>query len=108
MSLYADYIKERGVKGIVEIPEGFATYAISGEECYVEDVYVAPEHRKKGTCFNLADQIANLAKAKGCKYMTSTVVPSARGSTESVKVILAYGFKLAKAEHNAIWFYKEI
>ncbi len=107
-SLYAHYIAEREGKQILERPEGFATYSINAPECYIEDIYVLPEHRKSGVAAKLADVIAEEAKARGCTYLLGTVMPSAQGSTASLKVLLAYGFKLAKAETNAIYMVKEL
>lgn len=108
MSLYADYVKERGVFNIVELEQGFATYRINGAECYIEDIYVVPEARNKHIATLLADRISEEAKEKGCRYLTGSVMPTANKSTESTKVLLAYGFKLLRAENNAIYFIKEI
>lgn len=108
MSLFADYIKERGVKSIVENEAGFLTFIINGQECYIEDLYVAPSHRKQHLASEMADEAVAHAKAAGCKVLTGSVVPSARGSTESVKVLLAYGFRIAQSQSNIIYFVKEI
>lgn len=108
MSMFYNYTKERAVKDIVENDMGFATFVFNGAECYIEDIYVVPEHRCKGAASKLADIIASVAKDRGCKYLTGSVVPSAKGSTESLKVLLAYGFKLLKSEPNIIYFVKEL
>jgi GNAT superfamily N-acetyltransferase len=108
MSLYADYVKERGVFNIVELEQGFATYRINGVECYIEDIYVVPEARNKHIATLLADRISEEAKEKGCRYLACAVVPGSNKSTDSLKVVLAYGFKVLKSDQNAIYLIKEL
>lgn len=108
MSLYGEYIKERVGKEIVESDKGFATYSYVDNGCYIEDIYVIPEHRRSGEAARLADEVAHTAKAKGLQKLFGSVVPSAKGSTSSLKVLLSYGFKLLSADKNIIYFEKDI
>ena len=39
-SNYAQYIKEREGKEIVEDHKGFATFVITDKECYIVDIFV--------------------------------------------------------------------
>ena len=57
MSLYAEYIKGRENKEIIEDSLGFATYQITGNECYIVDIYVRPEARMLGRGSILANKI---------------------------------------------------
>lgn len=107
-SHYANYIKEREGLGIVEDSRGFATYKISGEECYIKDIFVKACFRTQSVASEFADKITEIAKSSGCKYLTGTVVPQAEGSTISLKVLLGYGFKLLSSKENLIIFIKEI
>jgi GNAT superfamily N-acetyltransferase len=110
MSLYAEYIKERTDDSIIETPSGFATYRYinDGRSVYVIDIYTRPECRKRGDAAALADSVAYEAKSKGCTEMLGTVNPSAKGSTASLKVLLAYGMSLKSASDNLIVFGKDI
>jgi GNAT superfamily N-acetyltransferase len=108
MSLYGDYIKERLNREIFETSLGFATYEITGEECYIVDVFIKEEARKTGHGSWIADKIKEIAKERGCKYLTGSVVPSSNGSTESTKALLAYGFKIHSSKDDFIIFTKEI
>lgn len=108
LSLYGQYIKEREGKSILEKDYGFATYVINGQECYIEDIYVVPEMRKKHVASELANEVVEIAKAKGCTVLTGTVSPTAKGATESLKVLLAYGFQLHSCRPDLIIFAKEI
>lgn len=107
-SLYGQYLEEREDMGIVENDYGFATFKMNQEECYIRDLYVVPEARKKHIASALADQIVELAKENGCKYLTGTVCPAAKNSNESIKVLMAYGMSLHSASQNLIIFKKDI
>lgn len=109
MSLYAEYIRERLGDHIIEVDQGFATYRyINGNQCYIVDIYIRTESRKMHLAATLADRIVEIAKTCGCTELIGSVVPSAKGSTESLKVLLGYGMKLASCEDNLIIFKKEI
>lgn len=107
MSLYAEYIKEREGRDIIEDERGFASYTFINDSVYIQEIYVRPKFRKEGVAAQYADTIATIAKSKGYSKMIGSVCPSAQGATESLKVLLAYGFKLQSSESNFIWFVKE-
>ncbi len=107
--LYAEYMLEREGVPVHRIGDlGFATYVISGDECYIADIYVVPEARKEGIGARLADEIEVIAKDKGCKFLTGSVVPSANGSTESALAMIKVGFKLSASRDNFIVFSRSI
>ena len=103
MSLYGEYIKEREGKGIVESEVGFATYIFNTDNsCYIVDIYVKPEHRRTRAAYSLGEQIAFIAKERGCNKLYGSVVPSLKNSTESLKFLIACGFKLDKCQNDFI------
>lgn len=108
--MYGDYIKERLGDEIVERDEGFATYRYierDGIPCvYIVDIYVRPDFRKTNIASEMADEIVR--KSGTCKRLLGTVCPSARGSTESLKVLLGYGMSLHSCQNDLIIFRKEI
>lgn len=108
MSMYADYISETRGMGTVETPEGFATYLIDGDCCYIEDIYVRPEFRKTGAGTDLANGIRKMAKEYGCKMLTGSVNARIKDPTTSTKVMLAYGFEISRVVNDAIFFKMEI
>lgn len=107
-SHYAQYILERENFQIIEDERGFATYFIKGEECYIRDIYIAPEFRLKGAGTEFCNEIEKIAKAAGCTYMTGTVVPTMRGSTESIQACIKAGFKLLFSTPEKIILKKEL
>lgn len=108
LSLYAKYVIEREGKEIIESEVGFATYYFLDDNCYIQNIFVEKDYRKIGEASRLAQEIEKIAKSKGCKKLYGTVCPSANGSTESIKVLLAYGFKLDSSINNLIAFVKDL
>jgi hypothetical protein len=108
MSYFADYKLEREGKKTIETEEGFAIYMIENKQCYIEDIFVAKEYRMLGAATKIANLVENEAKLLGCTELLGSVVPATKGSTESLKALLAYGFRLLSAKENFIWFLKEI
>ncbi len=110
MSLYADYLKERTQDQIFETKTGFATYRYlnDGKTVYIVDIYTVPESRKSGHASFLADLVADEARENGAIEMLGTVQPSAKGSSASLKVLLAYGFELQSASNDCIIMRKDI
>lgn len=114
LSHQAAYAKELEGYETIETEYGFISYRFheNGVECFIRDIYVAPEYRAQGGANTLAVQLADMvtveAKKKGCKALTGLVVPSMKNATHNVAAQLKYGFKVHSAEANKIWFLKEI
>ena len=108
MSLYAEYCKERGIKHVIESDVAFCTYFFLQDGAYIEDIYVKPDYRKSDIASQMADQVAVIAKEKGFNKLYGSVVPTAKGSSESLKVLFAYGMRLDSAGPNAIITVKDI
>lgn len=109
MSLYSDYVAEYTHGHVYETDKGFAEYIFRNDKsCYIKEIFVKPEFRKQNVASDIADAIAMLARAQACDRLIGSVVPSARGSTASLKVLLAYGFKLDSSTNDFILFKKEL
>ena len=109
MSMYSDYLKERTSDDILETDQGFATFRyLDDKTVYIVDVYVKPEFRKSGVVSDMADTIVRTAKISGCNKLIGSVVPSTKGSTVSLKVLLGYGMKLKSSQNDFILFEKDI
>lgn len=110
MSRYGEYIFEKNGDGIVEHPNGFATYRFLNNktQVYIIDIFVSPELRKIGLASDMANEVVEIAKKEGATELIGTVNPSANGSTESLKFLLAYGMRLKSASDNLIIFGKGI
>jgi ribosomal protein S18 acetylase RimI-like enzyme len=108
MSLYADYVKERENKSIIETEDAFLTYEFFEDFVYIVNLYVRPEKRKSHLASELANEVCKIAKEKGLGVLVGSVDVTARNSTESVKVLLAYGMRVDSVSGNLIYFKKDI
>ena len=106
-SFYAQYIKEREEKEIVENEFGFATYKIYGDAVYIEDIYVVPEMRKTGMAKTIVEQICFYAKERGAKKVFGSADVTANSSTDSIKFLLAFGATVHSVSGNLIYFSKD-
>lgn len=108
MDLWAKYFNEREGFETINTGKGIASFKVIGEDCYIRDVYVDPDHRFSGEASIIADEITKIAKARGCKFLTGSIVPSMNGATGSLLGLIKYGFKLNWAKDDYICLVKEI
>jgi ribosomal protein S18 acetylase RimI-like enzyme len=108
MKLYAEYLMERENMNLLWDSKGFVVYECREDYIYIKDIYVDPSFRNCGIARTLADRVIELTKEKGCKNLIGSICPKANGSTESLKVLLAYGMKLLRSTEDLIYFIKEI
>jgi hypothetical protein len=107
--MYADYIRENTFGDVIETDQGFASFVFpDAESCYIKDIYVKPEYRMTHKASDISAIIEGLAKERGCKKLLGSVVPSAKNSTRSLKVLLAYGFTLQSSSNDFILFQKDL
>lgn len=109
MSLYRSYIEEKTNKSIIETEHGFITYGFPDPKtCYIQDLYIVPDYRKSHAATVLADQVIVIAKEKGCTRLLGSVIPSTKNSTDSIRVLLAYGMDLDSSSNDFILFSRSI
>ena len=78
---------------IIESDIGFVTFRIinDGKSIYLIDVYIKPEYRKSYKAGKLIYQAIQYGKSFGCTEIWATVVPSAKNSMRSMKLLLDHG-----------------
>ena len=109
MKLWQDYVKEReGAYSIVRPEQGFLSYLMGEGECYIKELYVAPEYRRSGVAASMADEAVEHAKKEGCVVLTGSVDPRAKEAATSMRVLLAYGFSLWENRGNLTILRKDI
>jgi GNAT superfamily N-acetyltransferase len=107
--MFADYFAEFCGDETLETPMGFAVYRfLDAEQVYIVHIYVLPEARESGAASAIADAIVEAAKKRGCKRLMGTVVPSAKHSARSMRVLLNYGMTPVGIEGNMVVFGKDI
>lgn len=108
MSLYADYIKEREGKLVVENENGFIKYSIDGELLYIEDIYIVPAKRRSNLATEMADFVVDIGKAKGCKKLYGSVAAHTPGGHQNMLNLIGYGMRLQSSNNSLIFFVKDI
>lgn len=109
MSLYSEYLAEKTDTLVVESEKGFATYKYTEDGAvYIIDIYVKPDFRNEKVASQMADNIAEIAKVKGIKKMYGSINISTKQCTDSLKVLLAYGFRLNSSTTNFLLLEKDI
>lgn len=107
--MYKAYLEERtpGTSAVYS-DKGFCTYSITEEECYIIDLYVKPEYRFENVASEFGDQISEIARNAGCKYLSGTVATNTANPTASTLVLIAYGFSIHVAKDELIIFKKDL
>jgi len=108
VSLYADYIRERLGKSCYEVEQGFTVYWYTDDAVYIEDIYVADKWRKTKVASQMADYIADEARAIGVNKMIGSVNTQANNATTSLKVLLGYGMEVSHVIGSMIYFIKDL
>jgi predicted GNAT superfamily acetyltransferase len=113
LSLYADYLRERLGKHVVERPEGFAVFwqldhQMLGPCVYIEEIFVARDYRKSGVARAMADEIAVGAVKDGCPTLLGSVDPTTFGAAASMQVLIAYGMVPYGIEGGLVMFKKDL
>ena len=103
MSPYAKYFEEEAGYKAIEEDYGFILYYISGTECLITDFFVDPSLRGQGYGQKLANKVAEIAKANGCKHLTGNITLDPNRpevNTRKTRIYIEYGFKLQRAFNN--------
>lgn len=110
MSMYANYLLEKTNDKILETDKGFLTYRYLPDKnaVYIVDIYVMPDFRRDNVASTMADMVVDEARQKGFTKLIGSVVPSAKNSTASLRVLLGYGMRLESSTTDFIVFEKEI
>ena len=108
MSLYEEYVLERMNAKVIRNNNGFIVYRIKGEHGFIEELYIRFPMRKLGIATDLADQVVNICKENGCKYLQCSTDDRANGVEFSKIAILSYGFVKAQEDGSITRYIMEI
>lgn len=112
--MYAAYLLETQNKHMLETPHGFLTYGfdcvpgVRAPHVYIEDLYVAPAARKTGVASEMADQVAMIAKERGCKLLLGSVNARSSDPNRSLLVLQAYGMRLCSIATDTLYMVKDL
>jgi hypothetical protein len=73
---------------------GFASYKITGDECFLHEIYVVPDKRQNGIAGRLIAAMKSIARSANCKMLTANIFLEHLNSNETTKAALAVGFRI--------------
>lgn len=101
-TLYAKYISQRAGHEILENEHGFVIYKINGEECFIVDMFVDNEMRKKYYGSDFINELVEIGKSKNCKFITANI--HLWDANYQVTLISSFknGFNIVKASNDVL------
>lgn len=106
MSLFGDYVKERTTKSILEDDISFAVFSFpdSDSTLFIEDFFVDLKWRKQNKGRVLFGKLLEEGRRRGAVNIACAVDPEAKNALDSVKAVLAVGFKPLRTSEQR-WFF---
>jgi GNAT superfamily N-acetyltransferase len=108
--MWAAYIKETLGKEMIQTDKGFATFFIvpGTSVCYIEDIYVLPEHRKSDITTEMENSVKKWAVERGCTELMGSVNLSISTPERSLQILLHRGYKLSQVTPSMIYLKKKL
>jgi len=106
--MYTDYFKETSNAETIENENGFMVYQIFEDECFIKEYYVIPEKRKSSVHIKFFDELAKIAKERGCKYFACSVSTKIKDPETPLIFNLKNGFKIHSIENQRILLTREL
>ena len=113
MSLWSEYIAElHGPehRTFLEFPDCFAAYSLpKGGECIIiHDMYVRPWARKSGRGTVLLDDVCEIGRKAGRKFVLAEVALATLTAGTAMRAQLAAGFEPIVADKGSVVMRKEL
>lgn len=103
IKIYGEYIKEREGLSLLEFEdEGFLTYKIIGEECFLKNMYVLPLKRRSGAGSKFIRALSQIAKSEGCTHLSANIFLNDPGCNNTIISALKFGFSFYRAQNDCV------
>ena len=107
-SLYSLYLAEKEDKETLEIEnKGFVTYKVINKTCHICVIYVKPLERDAMVARDLMKSVIEKVKGR-CNALTATCFTKQNNTTNTLKILLHYGFEVVGTMNDEILLYKDI
>ena len=100
---------------VIKTDDSFITYMKTGlydddDAVYLMDIYLKPGARLEGNATKLADRAIQEAVERwsSINYVIGSVDPEASNSSQSVKVLEAFGMERYLSDSPGLWYFKRI
>ncbi len=107
-SLYGKYIEEKEDRHIIEGDDYFLTYKFEQDWCYIVDIYVTPNKRKKGLITKISLQCEDIARKKGYTKMLGSIDISTHNPEVPAIAMINHGYKFFKLVGSVIYLIKDL
>ncbi|HEY5688532.1 MAG TPA: GNAT family N-acetyltransferase [Yeosuana sp.] len=105
--LYTKYLQEKEGKQTLEIDgKGFVTYKVVGNVCHICILFVAEKYRRGDIARELMNSVKQIVQYS-CNAFTAAIFTKQNGTTETLRIILQYGFEVVGVKDDDILLYKE-
>lgn len=108
MGLYEEYVKERSGAEAFFDTESFVIYKITGEEIFLQDMFIKKSARGSGKFRDLIGYLVATGKRHGCKVLGATIYTRDPGSGHTMSSALKAGFRITAADNGVILLVKEL
>jgi hypothetical protein len=107
-TLYKKYIEEREGLKLLEDPFAFITYKVTGEECFIANMFIDESRRNSGKCREFIGKLSEIAKSNNCKFLSATIDLKDPGHDRTLLAALHLGFKTVRANGDVILIAKDL
>lgn len=101
-TLYYKYLVERNECDVLENEHGFIVYKITNKECFIVDMFIDKEKRKKYYGTDLLNSLVDLAVENGCINVTANIHLWDKNCNSTLIAAINSGFRMARAENNIL------
>ena len=108
MKHYGEFIKEREGLDLLEFPEGFLTFKVEADECFVANLFIHPDFRGTPALFRFYEKLEKLSLEKNAKYISANIHLNDHGFNRTLKAVLKLGFSLVQAQNGSVIIVKKI
>lgn len=98
MSLYGEYVREKYGQTIIESDIGFLVYKVIDNTCFIETLFVSPDHRNTGEARRLFNTC--LEQIKDCINIIARIDTLTNDATTPILVFSTAGFRVVGTDND--------
>jgi GNAT superfamily N-acetyltransferase len=96
-SLYTDYLKERRGLETLADEDGFISYKVNRDECFIGEMFVSKDCRQKGLGRKLLTTVVDIARMNNCARVTANIFLDDPNASSTLAAAIACGFRVVSA-----------
>lgn len=107
LDIFEKYIEEKGGAKIIRTEDGFITYKLNKDHCFLADMYVTKENRGTSQGSMLLRMLEQEALKVGLRKILASIDISLPMGNETTLLALLKGFKIIDTSHKVLILEKE-